>query len=117
MLNSDTRRKQISKDVRDILKALDILNTCCDTIEECGGCRECPLYLHCLKEASVYDTLEDVTTMRWEEFVGFADDVEEIMEEISKTPEERWYEGWWNEQERRWEEARDERTIAENHGW
>lgn len=103
----------LDKDVQDILKALDLIHSCCDTIEECGGCKECPLFLHCLRDDSAYDTCMDVTSIRWEEFVGFADDVEEIMAERNKTDEERQYEDWWNEQERKWEGDRDDRFI----GW
>ncbi len=108
---TDARQNEVYKEAESIVKALDLIQSCCDIIEECGGCRECPLFLHCLRDDSGYDTCTDVSRMRWSEFIGFADDIEEIMEERNKTDEERQYEDWWNEQERKWEGDRDERAF------
>lgn len=102
----------MTNDVNDIIKALDLIHTCCETISDCGGCGECPLGTDCFEYNSMLDGL-NISAGKWKKFIGFADDVEEYMDELNMTEEEKHELEMLDEYDRRRKGERDERAFEE----
>lgn len=61
-------------DAQWLANALDLAAAACQTIEECGACRGCPLYSACI-DVSAITAVADVTPERWKDFLDYAEDV------------------------------------------
>lgn len=79
----------MTKDIKRIQEAMNLLVVACDNIIEGSACEKCPLYSDkCLDDMAVKDFAEEMTTKSLEEFLGFADDVQEYLEELEINSEE-----------------------------
>lgn len=103
----------MTNDVSDIVKGLEFIHICCETIAECGGCDRCPLGENCFEYNSLLDSYENVSIGEWQAFIDFADDVEEIMSEASVTAKEKKERDLLDYYDGRRKGERDERYIEE----
>lgn len=103
----------MTNDAKDIINGLELIHMCCETIEECGGCDYCPMGSDCFEYNSLLDSYENISVGKWEEFIGFADDVEEFIKERNMTRNERRQLEWEDEYDRIRKGERDERYIEE----
>lgn len=79
----------MTKDIQRIQEAMNLLALACDNINEGVACDKCPLFSDkCLEDMAVKDFAEEMTTKSLEEFLGFADDVQEYLEELEINSEE-----------------------------
>lgn len=79
----------MTKDIQRIQEAMNLLALACDNINEGGACEKCPLHSDkCLDDMAVKDFAEEMTAKSLEEFLGFADDVQEYLEELEINSEE-----------------------------
>lgn len=53
------------------------LHEACETIEDAGGCDRCPLKDCCLDVTSFKAVCEELSARMIDEFLGFADDIDE----------------------------------------
>ena len=68
----------IAMGATDIRKDIDELMQACDKIEPyVGGCTNCPLLYNCLREESTEDFWSNVSESRIEDFLQFADEIDE----------------------------------------
>lgn len=100
------------KEKQEIIKALDYLHSCCETISEGGACERCPILGNCLELTALSDVAEDMTAGDWDKFIGFADDVYKSMEESMNEED---YEAYYADVARKGE--RDERYFDELYGY
>lgn len=103
----------MTNDVKGIVNGLGIIHACCSTINDCGGCDKCPMGSDCFEYNSLLDSFESVSEEKWTAFVNFAEDVEEIMAELSMTAEEKRELDLLDEYDRRRKGERDEAEF----GW
>lgn len=78
----------MTNDVSDIIKSLELIHTCCETIEDCGGCDRCPLGENCFEYNSLLDCYERITASEWQAFIDFADVVIDETSDASMTARE-----------------------------
>ena len=71
----------MSKDIKMILGALDLLHAACENINGLGGCDRCPIRLNCIEMTEALTLAEDVTAKQFEEFLGLSDDMDNYMDE------------------------------------
>ena len=100
----------MTSDVSDIVKALELIHICCETIEDCGGCDRCPLGENCFEYNSLLDSYERITVNEWQALIDFADD---ITSEESLTFEEMRDRDLLDYYDRKRKGERDERYIEE----
>lgn len=98
----------MTNDAKDIVNALALIHTCCETIQDCGGCDWCPIGSDCFDYNSLLDSYENISAGTWESFIKFADDVEEFMGELNMAREERRELDMLDEYDRRRKGDRDE---------
>lgn len=103
----------MTNDARDIINGLELIHMCCETIQQSGGCDWCPMGSDCFEYNSLLDSYENIPLGVWEKFIGFADDVDEFMNERNMPKEERELMEWEDEYDRRRKGERDERAIEE----
>lgn len=103
----------MTNDVRDIIKALELIHVCCENIEALGGCSQCPMGNDCFDYNSLLDSYERIPAGKWEAFLGFADDVYERMQELDMSEEEKYRRELMNRLDMESKGERDERAV----GW
>ena len=79
----------MTNDVSDIINSLELIHSCCETIEDCGGCRVCPLGRNCFEYNSLLDSFECISAREWQKFIDFADNVSDEMAEANMTLAEK----------------------------
>lgn len=80
----------------EIRKSIDELMQACDEIEERNYCDECPLEYNCLREDSTEELWSKVSARRIDEFLDFADNIDEILLKRAEE-EQREYDAWIDE--------------------
>ena len=65
------------KDVQDITKVFDLLETACRNIQDNDQCEDCPMSFNCLDgrygSATAVELEQLVSPGKWEEFLDYAD--------------------------------------------
>lgn len=61
-------------DAQWLANALDLAATTCQTIDECGACRGCPLYSACIDANNLTDIAFEITAEKWKDFLDYAED-------------------------------------------
>lgn len=107
----------MTTDVKQIVESLELIHICCETIEGNGGCNACPMRLYCLEYNSLLDSYEKIPMGMWQEFLDFADDVDEWRKEQNVTEREKRELERWNYYDCVSKGVRDEEAIAEMYGW
>lgn len=80
----------MTKDVQDILTALELLSTACDNIKENDQCGLCPMRFMCLDgkyggDMTMINYADIVSAGRWTDFLEYADEClpsEKLKEEM-----------------------------------
>lgn len=103
----------MTNDVTEIIKALELIHSCCETIDDCGGCEKCPMGTDCFEYNSLLDSYERISMCKWQSFIDYADDVEELMSEESMTSAEMRELDRLDYYDRQRKGERDEKAIAE----
>lgn len=68
-------------DAQWLANALDLAAATCQTIEEAGACRGCPLFSACIDANNLTDIVYVVTADQWKDFLDYAEDVEDYIDE------------------------------------
>ena len=66
-------------DAQWLANALDLAAATCQTIDEAGACRGCPLYSACIDANNLTDIAFEVTAAQWHDFLDFAEDVDDYL--------------------------------------
>lgn len=74
-------------DAQWLANALDLAATTCQTIDECGACRGCPLYSACIDANNLTDIAYEVTADQWKDFLDYAEDIENYIDEYIDSKE------------------------------
>ena len=107
----------MTTDVKQIMRSLELVHICCETIEDNGGCKACPMGLDCFEENSLLDSYERIPMGKWQKFFDFADDIDEWRREQDMTAQEKRELELWNHLDCVSKGVRDEEAIAEMYGW
>lgn len=75
-------------DAQWIFNALDLAASTCQTIDEAGACRGCPLYEACIDANDLMDIAFEITPEQWKDFLDFADDIDDYLEDREINSEE-----------------------------
>lgn len=69
--------KNRSAIANDFTNSLGDMCDACTYIKDAGACGNCPLKYNCIEECNVLTFADDVSRSTINEFLGFADDIEE----------------------------------------
>ncbi|MBQ1295095.1 MAG: hypothetical protein IIY21_13720 [Clostridiales bacterium] len=72
------------------IDALEDIYEACASIQDAGGCDKCPIKHNCLDDTSVAEFANFCTRGSLEEFMGFAEDVENYANEQDMADYHEW---------------------------
>lgn len=81
---------------KQVRASLDELMQACDIIDNHNCCTECPLEFDCLREDSTEDLWSKVSEARIDDFLFYADNIDDILREQAEI-EQREYDEWIDE--------------------
>lgn len=72
------------------IDALEDIYNACGSIQDAGGCDACPIKHNCLDDTSVSEFANFCTKDSLNEFMGFAEDVENYASELEMANYHEW---------------------------
>ena len=100
-------------DAQWIFNALDLAASTCQTIDEANACNACPLYTACIDVNAITDIAFEITAEQWTDFLDFAEDIDEYLEDREINSEEN-QRALYADFQRKYEV--EERMIDEEYG-